>query len=242
MNIKKTTLTLMAALLCSGAYAGSDYYYPDAGWVPAKKVKWGKPASEEVGEKVLKNVAKKSHVHYKYLNHYAAGSDKNGVKTIHAHDQKHGRYMGKFAFNTIKSGGSEVYYGEWNGNEYVKGKNRGVFYSGDKRATNMPMSGTATYNVKGINNYNGNNQLHGQLHADFGKRTLTGSMKNSAVKMDIYSHIKPHKASFKGHAVANGHYGKTEGHFFGNGASSLAGVTKFKTNHNLDTAFGGTKK
>ncbi|EGV36832.1 Slam-dependent surface lipoprotein [Neisseria weaveri] len=242
MNMKKTALALMTALVCTGAYAGSNYYHPDAYWVPAKKVKWGKAASEEVGEKVLKNAAKKSHVHYKYLNHYNVAADANNVKTIHAYNQKRGNYMGNFAFSTIKSGGSEVYYGEWNGTEYVKGKNRAVYYSGDKRAVNMPMAGNATYNVQGINHYNGNNAMTGQLHADFGKRTLTGSMQNAAVKMDVYSNINPYKASFKGHAVANGHFGKTEGHFFGDGATSLAGVAKFKTNRALDTAFGGTKQ
>ena len=87
--------------------------------------------------------------------------------------------LGRYAFDTIKSGGSEVYYGEWVGKEYAKGTNRGVYYSGDKRATSMPVSGVANYAVKGINNYTGNNPLTGTLRADFGQKVLTGSMKTT---------------------------------------------------------------
>ena len=106
----------------------------------------------------------------------------------------------------------------------------------------MPVSGVANYAVKGINNYTGNNPMVGTLRADFGQRVLAGSMRNNAVNMDVHARIKPSNASFEGYARANGHFGKTEGHFVGHNASALAGVAKFKTDRNLDTAFGGVKR
>ncbi len=166
----------------------------------------------------------------------------HGVKTVQVNDAYTHQKLGRYAFDTIKNGGSEVYYGEWFGKEYAKVTNRGVYYSGDKRATQMPVSGVANYAVKGINNYTGNNPLTGTLRADLGQKVLTGSMKNNAMQLDIYSRIKPSSASFEGYARANSHYGKTEGHFFDNGASALAGIAKFKTDRNLDTAYGGVKR
>ena len=60
-------------------------------------------------------------------------ADRNGVKTVQVNDTYTRQNLGRYSFNTIKSGDSEVYYGEWVGKEYAKGSNRGVFYSGDKR-------------------------------------------------------------------------------------------------------------
>lgn len=92
----------------------------------------------------------------------------HGVKTVQVNDAYTHQKLGRYAFDTIKNGGSEVYYGEWFGKEYAKVTNHGVYYSGDKRATQMPVSGVANYAVKGINNYTGNNPLNGTLRADFG--------------------------------------------------------------------------
>ena len=191
----------------------------------------------------MKNAAYRSGVYYTNVNRMPGNVDQQRREN-RSRLTKHTpvKNLGHYAFNTIKSGGSEVYYGEWVGKEYAKGTNRGVFYSGDRRATSMPVSGVANYAVKGINNYTGNNPLTGTLRADFGQKVLTGSMKNNAMQLDIHSRIKPSSASFEGYARANGHYGKTEGHFFGNGASALAGVAKFKTDRNLDTAYGGVKR
>ena len=132
----------------------------------------------------------------------------HGVKTVQVNDAYTHQKLGHYAFDTIKNGSSEVYYGEWFGKEYAKVTNRGVYYSGDKRATQMPVSGVANYAVKGINNYTGNNPLTGTLRADLGQKVLTGSIKNNAMQLDIYSRIKPSSASFEGYARANGHYGK----------------------------------
>lgn len=201
-----------------------------------------KPESEAVNEKLLKSAAYQSGIYYKSLDQHKATTDRNGVKTIAAKNLYNGQNIGKFTFDTIRSGGATVQYGEWTGNEFAKGSNRAVYYSGDSRTRNMPVYGTATYAVKGFNNYKGDNLMTGTLKADFGARTLAGSLKNSTVNMNINSYIDTKDAEFEGYALANGHVGKVEGNFFGNGASSLAGVAKFKTNHNLNTAFGGVKK
>lgn len=201
-----------------------------------------KPESEAVGGKLLKSVAYQSGISYKHLDRHAASVDRNGVKTVAAKNAYTGEHLGKFTFNTIKSGGATVQYGEWTGKEFVKGSNRSVYYSGDARTKDMPVAGTATYAVKGVNNYAGNNLMTGSLKADFGARTLAGSLKNSAVNMNINSYIDTKDAEFEGYATANGHVGKVDGNFFGAGASSLAGVAKFKTNASLNTAFGGVKQ
>ena len=226
LNLQKTTAAVLAVLFSAGVFAANNANAFEYGYKNHKYgKKWGKPASEAEGERVMKNAAYR-----------------NGVKTVQVNDARTRQNLGRYAFNTIKSGGSEVYYGEWVGKEYAKGTNRGVYYSGNKRATSMPVSGVANYAVKGINNYTGNNPLVGTLRADFGQKVLAGSMRNNAMQMDIHSRIKPSSASFEGYARANGHYGKTEGHFFGHNASALAGVAKFNTNRNLDTAYGGVKR
>ena len=244
LNLQKTTAAVLAVLFSAGVFAANNAYNPfDYGYQNHKYgKKWGKPASEAEGEKVMNHAAYRSGVYYTNVNRMPGNVDRNGVKTVQVNDAYTRQNLGRYAFNTIKSGGSEVYYGEWVGKEYAKGTNRGVFYSGDKRATSMPVSGVANYAVKGINNYTSNNPMVGTLRADFGQRVLAGSMKNNAVQMDIHSRIKPSSASFEGYARANGHFGKTEGHFFGHNASALAGVAKFKTDRNLDTAFGGVKR
>ena len=243
LNLQKTTAAVLAVLLSAGVFAANNANAFEYGYKNHKYgKKWGKPASEAEGERVMKNAAYRSGVYYTNVNRIPARVDRNGVKTVQVNDARTRQNLGRYAFNTIKSGGSEVYYGEWVGKEYAKGTNRGVYYSGNKRATSMPVSGVANYAVKGINNYTGNNPLVGTLRADFGQKVLAGSMRNNAMQMDIHSRIKPSSASFEGYARANGHYGKTEGHFFGHNASALAGVAKFKTDRNLDTAYGGVKR
>ena len=155
LNLQKTTAAVLAVLFSTGVFAANNAYNPfDYGYQNHKYgKKWGKPASEAEGEKVMKHAAYRSGVHYTNVKHMPGNVDRNGVKTVQVNDAYTRQNLGRYAFNTIKSGGSEVYYGEWVGKEYAKGTNRGVFYSGDKRATSMPVSGVANYAVKGINNY-----------------------------------------------------------------------------------------
>ena len=93
-------------------------------------------------------------------------------------------HLGRMSY--AKVGNLDVYFGDWdntpsgaaNVNKDTKTNNYTVFYSGTGKTTNMPTSGTATYAVKGINGHyeQGTAVLSGDLKADFGKKTLAGTL------------------------------------------------------------------
>ena len=66
---------------------------------------------------MMKHAAYRSGVHYTNVNRMPGNVDHNGVKTVQVNDARTRQNLGRYAFNTIKSGGSEVYYGEWVGKE-----------------------------------------------------------------------------------------------------------------------------
>ncbi|WP_315286200.1 Slam-dependent surface lipoprotein [Neisseria bacilliformis] len=163
-------------------------------------------------------------------------------------------HLGRMSY--AKVGNMDVYYGDWdntpsgaaNVNKDTKTNNYTVFYSGTGKTTNMPTSGTATYAVKGINGHyeQGTAVLSGDLKADFGKKTLAGTLTRTTgdlKKLGIDAKIVTSDASFYGKAVANGSVnGTTKGNFFGNNAAGLAGIADFGKNNPNNTAFGGAKK
>ena len=114
LNPQKTTAAVLAVLFSAGVFAANDYYNPfDYGYKNHKYgKKWGKPASEAEGEKVMKHAAYRSGVYYTNVNHMPGNVDRNGVKTVQVNDAYYRQNLGHYAFDTIKSGGSEVYYGE----------------------------------------------------------------------------------------------------------------------------------
>lgn len=138
---------------------------------------------------------------------------------------------------------SEVYFGEWAQTTPDKSdKTHTVFYSGKDVTTNMPKGGTATYTTTGLSQYNGNNLLSGELTADFDRQKLTGSLSNRSRKISLDADINS-DAGFSGKATADDHIdGRTEGKFFGDSASSLAGYATFDSDRSKDTSFGGSKK
>ncbi|WP_244182491.1 Slam-dependent surface lipoprotein [Xenorhabdus beddingii] len=138
---------------------------------------------------------------------------------------------------------AEVYFGEWAQVTADKSDpSHTVFYTGKDVTTNMPHGGTATYNVKGLSQYNGSNPLSGQLVANFDTQKLNGSLNNSSLKIGIDANIN-NDAGFSGQATANDSInGVTDGKFYGDSASSLAGYAKFDSDRNKDTAFGGHKQ
>lgn len=164
--------------------------------------------------------------------------DKNSVVRIPASTANHRANLGSFNFQ--QAGGNEVYFGEWTAAGNTSGSTRTVYYSGSSRATNFPTSGAATYQVRGINRYNGANVMTGSLRADYGRRTLVGSMKNSALTVGVNATINPSQASFSGTATAGGQRGTASGHFYGSRATGIAGITRF-SNRAYDTAFGGRR-
>lgn len=185
------------------------------------------------------------------------GKDKNGVTVANLYrmtgawhlipkmpDHSH---LGRLSYSKV--GNMDVYFGDWSAVPSgaavgTKGTNYTAFYSGTGRTTNLPTTGTATYTVKGINQYHTQNTalLNGTLKADFGKRTLNGEMKRTGLNVAIKNAtINTAQASFEGKATANKVAGTTHGHFFGNQGAAIAGVADFGRNHAYNTAFGGTK-
>lgn len=175
--------------------------------------------------------------------------------------------LGKFSYKELPN---NVYFGEWHqaSSTSATDKDRTVYYVGKTNGLSLPTSGTATYNVVGINQYNGqvngvwngwtgnsatasvNNLLTGILKADFKAKTLAGDLKraaNGGANVTNTLNIKggfDAKGQVTGNAVANGNVnGKVNGQFFGTNAASVAGVAVFgSANSKFDTAFGGSKK
>ncbi|MFB6349784.1 Slam-dependent surface lipoprotein [Moraxella sp. ZJ142] len=173
--------------------------------------------------------------------------------------------LGKFSYQELPN---NVYFGEWHQGSSTNANDadRTVFYVG-KDAQSTPTSGKATYQVVGINQYNGsvnglwqgwtgkattaqpNNLLTGTFTADFSAKTLNGTLNrgvnggaNVTNTLNINAGID-NSGAFDGTAIANNHVsGETKGQFFGANAASLAGVATFDGNHKFDTAFGGSKK
>lgn len=148
--------------------------------------------------------------------------------------------LGSFSF--LQVGDNDVWFGEWSRNGAGDFSGRQVYYAGEHEGTTMPSGGIANYTTYGVNKFTGDNLLRGTLTADFTAKTLTGSIQNSAMTLELdNTTINPTTASFSGGASANSASGNVQGHFFGNQAAALAGIAEFD-DKNLNTAFGGTKK
>lgn len=179
------------------------------------------------------------------LSSYSTQS--NGVYTLNAPlNVDEPDHSGMGVFNFAKVSNANVYFGEWSQTGASGDSSRTVYYVGDDTGTSVPTSGTATYSVAGINDYSGSNLMSGTFTANFGTNSLTGSLSNSSLAVNIGSasfdsagNISSTTATANGSAgVATG--GQVSGNFFGNDAAALAGIATF-SNRDYDTAFGGTK-
>ncbi|MDX7986350.1 transferrin-binding protein-like solute binding protein [Xenorhabdus sp. 12] len=169
-----------------------------------------------------------------------APADSNGVHNISMAGAP-GTHGGMGVFHFSKVANADVYFGEWSQTGQASDSTHTVYYAGKDVTTNIPTDGTATYAVKGINQYSGDNALSGTFTADFGDKTLIGSLENTAMSIDVSAKIGA-DASFDGAAITDNLVGKTNGHFFGDSAASLAGYVKFEDDSSKDTAFGGSKQ
>lgn len=152
-------------------------------------------------------------------------------------------------YNFVQVGDADVWFGEWSstgaGGNWA---DRQAFYVGDLESTTVPTSGRASYSVKGINKFTGNNVLSGTFDVNYSTRKLSGSIQNSVLTVSLGSDVRysRNSAKFTGSAKATGTAGSVsgvvEGHFFGANAAGLAGVTRFAHRPEYDTAFGGTKQ
>jgi len=145
-------------------------------------------------------------------------------------------------FDFVQVANETVYFGEWSKTGVNTDDTHTVYYAGEAGNVigNLPTQ-TATYTVVGINN---GALLSGSLTANFGgDNQLTGEFSNDALTIGITATIYAKDARFSGTATANedGDYGFTEGHFFGNGATALAGIANFGAADPRNTAFGGAK-
>ncbi|MBD2783073.1 transferrin-binding protein-like solute binding protein [Xenorhabdus sp. DI] len=170
-----------------------------------------------------------------------APADGNGIHNISMAGRAPGSHGGMGVFHFSKVANADVYFGEWSQTGKADDETHTVYYAGKDITTNMPTDGIATYEVKGINRYSGDNALSGTLTANFGEQTLRGSMSNTDMEIGIRANIQS-DAQFTGLATTGGLEGETQGHFFGDSASSLAGYATFEDDRSKDTAFGGSKQ
>ncbi|MEQ5136215.1 MULTISPECIES: Slam-dependent surface lipoprotein [Providencia] len=147
--------------------------------------------------------------------------------------------MGKFQFSKIAD--AEIYYGDWSQTGEEDDAKHTAFFSGKDATTAVPTEGKATYTIAGINQYDGEKQLSGTFEADFGDKGYTGSLQGQNLKIALEGKIQD-AGSFSGSAVANDTVtGMNYGRFFGENAEHVAGIAVFNSNHEYDTAFGGSQ-
>lgn len=149
--------------------------------------------------------------------------------------------LGNFNFAKVDTAAANVYFGEWS-NAAGDTASHTVYYAGDNKTTNMPTTGVAIYNLKGVNNYDGNNLMAGKFVANFGTNTYSGNVRNSDYRVTMSGAIDTANAAFSGTAKAGSVVGVSQGNFFGANAAAVAGVATFKDRPDLDTAFGGAKR
>lgn len=174
-----------------------------------------------------------------------------GGTTVY-HFSQASSHAGLGTFDFIKVGNMDVWFGEWSSNGQAgHWDSRQAFYVGDTARTTVPASGSATYAVKGINKFNGNNLLSGTFRVNYNSRELTGTISNSALTIKLGNNVRynPGSAQFTGDATAketanpnNPSSGSVEGRFFGANAAGLAGLATFGSAPKFNTAFGGTKR
>ncbi|WP_245737329.1 Slam-dependent surface lipoprotein [Xenorhabdus japonica] len=169
-----------------------------------------------------------------------APADNNGIHNISMAGAP-GSHGGMGVFHFSKVANADVYFGEWSQTGKASDSTHTAYYAGKDVTTNIPTDGTATYTVAGINQYSGDNALSGTFTADFGEKTLVGSLANAAMTINIDADIYS-DAKFEGDAKIGDLKGATQGHFFGDSAASLAGYATFDGDHSKDTAFGGSKQ
>ena len=182
------------------------------------------------------------------------GTDGNGVTTFTNTTgtvTDHSQY-GRFDF--AKVSGYDIYFGEWTQTGSATAGDHTVYYGGTGASTSIPASGSATYSVKGISDYQNRGILTGTFTANFtgSGGSLTGSLANagSTYGVNIGTATIATGGTFAGTgATATGSGGTTlassglvSGRFFGSNVNALAGLVSFSgAARQYSTAFGGTK-
>jgi C-lobe and N-lobe beta barrels of Tf-binding protein B len=242
----------VAALLASAALAGTAQAQVTGAsnntqvTIGASTVNGGPHASGRVGIHVPALQASQS-IDFQGLQ-TSIGTDANGVSTYvntTSATTDHSKY-GRFDFAKVST--HDVYFGEWSQTGSATAGDHTVYYGGTGASSALPSSGTATYSMKGISDYQNNGILTGTFTADFGNQEVTGSIQSaSGYKLDIGSaDIIGTTISGNGAVASQGtttlaSNGAVSGQFFGTNGSALAGIATFSGARQYDTAFGGTK-
>lgn len=165
-------------------------------------------------------------------------SKPDDVYVLDTSNSPHGS-MGKFQFSQVAD--AEIYYGDWSQTGLEGDKTHTAYFSGENASTEVPVEGKATYILEGVNQYDGEAKLAGTFEADFGEKTYIGSLQGASNSYTMAGELEE-QGKFSGTAVANDSIdGTSKGQFFGDNADSMAGVTSFAGNEELDTAFAGRK-
>ena len=187
----------------------------------------------------------------------------NGVTSIHnptgtvTDHSQYGR------FDIAKVDGQNLYFGEWSQTANVAAGDHTVYYAGTGGTSvgNIPTSTSATYNLKGVSDYQNKGLLEGQLNVTFtsgGNGSLTSGFLDNGVgsastyKVDLGSASITAGVISGSSAVASNpststtlaSLGTVDGRFFGSSAQAVAGIVTFRnvsTDRQYDTAFGGTQ-
>ena len=254
---------LAAALVVSTALAGGAQAQVVGGSSDTGKVKiaastvvGGPHTAGKVGINVP-NLTSTQYIDFQGLQSVLGSDPTTGVTTFTAVTgtiTDHSQY-GRFDF--AKVGAHDIYFGEWKQTASVTAGDHTVYYGGTGASTSVPTTGSASYTVKGISDYQGKGILNGTFNATFtgSGGTLTGSLANSGSTygVNIGTATIFTSGSFAGNgASATGSGGTSlasggvvSGRFFGSNVDALAGVVKFGNGstaaREYDTAFGGTK-
>ncbi|MDQ8936780.1 Slam-dependent surface lipoprotein [Acinetobacter rudis] len=185
--------------------------------------------------------------HFKML-----GADANGVYHFSGSDIPVPSHQGLGVWDFKQIGSKNIYFGEWakevkdSAGKYTKQADTAthtVFYTGDNADKSISSTGTANYTVTGLNN---GNHYAGTYTADFGAKTLTGTLSNGSNTFNLgnasinasNATISGHNASWSGSSL-NATGGTVSGQFFNN-QQDLAGIAQF-ADKTKDIAFGGSK-
>ena len=173
-------------------------------------------------------------------------TDAAGVTTINNPTNGPNDHQSLGLFHFAQVANNDVWFGEWTSTATSGSTDHTIYYAGTTTGTTIPASGTASYSVKGINNYAASSGLlSGTFNADFTAKTLTGSISNAAYSVNIGTAVISSSTGAFASAGASNSAGNTggsvSGRFYGANAAALAGIVTFAGARQNDTAFGGTK-
>lgn len=177
-------------------------------------------------------------------------ADGNGVTNLDYPSTTPTDHSSLGVFNFARTSSQDVWFGEFKQSSNIADGTHSVYYVGeDGNNSALPAVGTATYAVKGINDYAGKGILTGTFTANItsgSTGTLSGGLSGGGRVVAIgTANITGTSFSGSGGSYADGTVlftgGSVSGQFFGNSGQSLAGIVTF-SNRVYDTAFGGDKQ